>query len=343
VSDELRHLRPGRVLIVKPSALGDIVHTLPLLRLLRLRWPAAHISWLVAPGFASILDGHPLLDRVIHFDRKGLATLDGGARVVGDWLAFGQQLAEERFDLVIDVQGLFRSAMLTLATTAPVRVGFGYAREMAWLGYTHRIASRSAERHAVERYLDLAEAFGCPRDAVFEFHVTDQDRAAVDELLAGVGRFCVLLPGTNWDTKKWPIDSYAALSRRIEAEWGLRCVVAGAKDVIELAARIPSALNLATKTTLPQLVELLRRASLVVANDSGPMHIASALGVPLATIFGPTNAVRTGPFGRAGTVVGLDIVCRPCYSRTCSHHSCMKWLDVDAVFEHCRRQLGGAT
>jgi heptosyltransferase I len=337
MSADLRHLEPARVLIVKPSALGDVVHTMPVVRLLRRRWPRADLAWLIAPAFESLVGHHPDISRTIAFDRKGLSSPDAGPMIVRDWIAFGQRLADERFDLVLDFQGLIRSGLLSLATHAPVRVGFGYAREMAWVGYTHRVESRGAERHAVERYLDIAETFGCPREVVFDFATRAEDRDAVRSLLHGVGRYCVLAPGTNWLTKKWPIDNYARLAGRIEKELGLRCVVSGAADVVELARRLPTALNLVGRTSLPQLVELMRSASLVVANDSGPMHIASAVGAPLVTIFGPTNPVRTGPYSRTDTVVKLDIVCSPCYSRKCSHVSCMNWLDVDSVFAACKQ------
>jgi ADP-heptose:LPS heptosyltransferase len=116
-------------------------------------------------------------------------------------------------------------------------------------------------------------------------------------------------------------------------------VVAGGPDAVPLAAQIPGAANLTGQTTLRQLVALLRRAALVIANDSGPMHIAAALNRPLVTIFGPTNPLRTGPYGRDDSVVRLDIPCSPCYSRKCSHISCMKWLNIEPVLETAGKQM----
>ena len=326
---------------MKPSALGDVVHALPVVERLRVTVPTARISWLVAPAWAAIVDGHPCVDETIRFDRRRLARWSlGPAAALAEWVRLGTSLADRNFDLVIDLQGLARSALLTVATNAPARVGFAYARELAPLAYTHRVPWRgTSERHAVERYLDVAEALGCERGpARFRFAVADVDRVAA-RAIAGDGPYAVVLPGTNWATKRWPIAHYAALAGRIEAELGLRAVVAGGADVVELARRVPAAIDASNKTTLPQLVALLDGAALVVANDSGPMHIASALGRPLVTIFGPTNPVRTGPHGRLDAVIRSEIACSPCYSRRCAHTSCMVELTPARVLAQARVAL----
>lgn len=335
-----------RILIVKPSALGDIVHSLPVLRLLRRRFPSARIEWLVAPGFAGLLRGHPDLDDVVLFHRQRLNPINlASPQISLDALELARELSDRHYDLVIDLQGLARSAVLTFATQATVRIGFGYAREGAPLAYTHRVGHGpgGVERHAVERYLDLAEALGCPRGPVeFRFAPPSAaDLAHVDALLRPAdGRpFAVLLPGTNWATKRWPVDHYARLATLVQDRLGLTPCIAGGTDAVPLARSVPHALDLTGRTSLPQLVELLRRASLVIANDSGPMHIACALGRPLVTIFGPTNPTRTGPYARPDTVIRLNIACSPCYSRTCSHTSCMNWLTPDAVVKQAADAL----
>jgi lipopolysaccharide heptosyltransferase I len=329
---------PQRILIVKPSALGDIVHTLPVLKLLRNRWPAAHIEWLVMPAFASLLERHPLLNGIIRFDRKHFASSWRNPSRAKELKAFASDLMQRNFDLVIDFQGLFRSAWMTRQTGARTRVGFAYAREFAPLAYTHRVPQPTPERHATERYLDIAEALGCGRGPVeFEFGLTNADYAAAADLVGGTERYAVLIPGTNWPTKRWPAESYAALAPRIEDELGLTVFFAGSPAEAKLIP--PDARSLAGRTTLPQLVALLEKASLVIANDSGPMHIASALSCPLVTMFGPTNPVRTGPYSRPDTVLQLDLVCRPCYSRQCVHTSCMHWITVNDVMLKAREQL----
>jgi len=330
---------PHRILIIKPSSLGDVVHTLPVLHLLRKKYPDAKISWLVAPYCSGLLEHHPDLDEVILFDRRRYGTAWKNPAAGLDLIKFKHDLRRRQFDWVIDLQGLFRSGWLAWFTRAPVRIGFANAREWAWLFYTHRIPIATMEQHAVERYLRIAAAAGCDDNPIeFPFALTDSDRAAVREM-TGDEPYAVLLPGANWATKRWPIENFAALVEPIRERFGLRSIVAGGPDTIDLAKSIPSAVGLAGKTNLPQLVALLERSSLVIANDSGPMHIASALGKPLVTIFGPTNPIRTGPYDRPDSVVRVDIPCSPCYSRQCSHTSCLRWLTIEPVLATAAEQL----
>lgn len=334
------HSPPSRILIIKPSAIGDVVHALPVLNLLRRRWPGAKVSWLVTPACAGLLEGHPQIDEVIRFERREFGRGWRSPRVAADFVRFMGELRRRRFDLVIDLQGLFRSGWLAAATRAPVRVGMANAREGAWLFYTHRVPTGTREQHAIERYLTVAEAVGCERGPTeFVFAVDDADRAYVRKLTPA--RYAVLMPGANWVTKQWPVERFAGLVSPLRERFELECVVAGGPDVAELAEKVPAAANLAGRTNLRQLVALLEKAQLVVANDSGPMHIAAALGRPLVTPFGPTNPVRTGPYGRMDSVVRVDIPCSPCYSRKCSHVSCLRWVETGPVLELAEKQMNG--
>jgi lipopolysaccharide heptosyltransferase I len=330
---------PKRILIIKPSAIGDIVHALPVLNLLRRRWPAAHLSWLVTPACSGLLQGHPQLDEVILFERKFFATSWRSLSRARKLLAFSRLLNDRRFDLVIDLQGLFRSGLLTMLTGAPVRVGSTTAREFGWMFCTH-LAPGDWNTHAVQRYLDVAEFLGLGRSPVeFIFPTDEADRAAVSALLPDTDPFAVVLPATHWETKRWPIEHFASLVQPLRERFGLKTVLGGAPDAAALAPMMPDALNLAGKTSLRQMVALLERASLVIANDTGPMHIASALGRPLVTMYGPTSPVQTGPFGRMDSVVRLDIPCSPCFSRTCSHRSCLVKLGIEPVLRVAEAQL----
>jgi lipopolysaccharide heptosyltransferase II len=248
-------------------------------------------------------------------------------------------LRDRKFDLVIDLQGLFRSGWLAWQTRAPVRIGLANAREFAWIFYTHRVETGTPQQHAIERYLMMAKTLGCNTSPIeFQFHLTDDDRAHTANLLGDGEAFALLLPGTNWPTKRWPVENFAALVQPLRERFGLKTVVAGSADDRDLALRI-GGIDATGKTTLRQLVALLERAQIVIANDSGPMHIAAALGKPLVTMFGPTNPVRTGPYKREDSVVRIDIPCSPCYSRTCSHRSCLRWLGVEAVMGMVEREL----
>jgi lipopolysaccharide heptosyltransferase I len=333
---------PKRILLIKPSAIGDVVHTLPVWNLLRGHWPEAQISWLVTPACAGLIEGLPGLN-VIRFERGRLGRAWRSKTAATELLGLGRWLRELTFDLVIDLQGLFRSGWMAWQTRAPVRVGFASAREFAWTFYTHRVPIDTAEQHATDRYLKVLEALGAATSPiVYPFVVDDVDRAHVERLIPAGTKYAVLLPGTNWATKRWPVEKFARLVAPLREQFGLDVAVAGGRDVEELAVRMPEATNLVGRTNLRQLVALLDRAALVVANDSGPMHIAAALGRPLVTMYGPTNPVRTGPYGRPDTVLRLDIPCSPCYARRCSHQSCLQWLGIEPVLELAREQMGRA-
>ena len=186
--------------------------------------------------------------------------------------------------------------------------GFANARELAHLFYTHRVPIESDEQHAVERYLAVTDALGCGRGPIeFNFVTSEEDRNHVETLVKNIGKFAVLLPGTNWVTKRWPAEKFSELVKPLRERFGFSCVIAGGNDVAEIAAKITADVNAVGKTNLGELVALMERAELVIANDSGPMHIAAALNRPLVTVFGPTNPIRTGPFGRLDSVVRSSI------------------------------------
>jgi heptosyltransferase-1 len=331
---------PRRILIIKPSAVGDVVHALPILNLLRLRFPDAKIDWLVTPACAGILDGHPQLNDVLLFDRKRFGGAWKNRDIRRELVAFGKRLRDAEYDVVLDLQGLFRSGWMAWKTRAPVRIGFRKAREFAPLFYTHRVDVGSPEQHAIERYLSIAEQLGCPRGPVkYVFPHDNADKVHVHSLIPPGVKFAVLLPGTNWVTKRWPVEHFAALVKPLEDRFGLKTVVAGGPYEASIAGKIGATYDVTMKTTLRQLVALLERADLVIANDSGPMHIAAALGRPLVTMFGPTNPVRTGPYGRMDSVVRVGVPCSPCYSTHCSHVSCLHWLYPEMVLARAEKEL----
>ncbi|MEM6312779.1 MAG: glycosyltransferase family 9 protein, partial [Planctomycetota bacterium] len=219
--------------------------------------------------------------------------------------------------------GLIRTGLLTLGSGASRRIGFGYARELAALAYSQRVGGRQDGRHAVERYLDVAEQLDCGRGPV-EFVLPD---APLD---LPPTPYAVLIPGTNWATKRWPVEQFADLGKRLRCQ-GLTVVASGSPDERPLADAVGADVNLAGQTSIKQLVTLLRNAAVAVTNDSGPMHIAAAVGTPLLAAFGPTDPRRTGPFARNDDVVRLPLPCAPCLSRTCVHQTCLQTLRADRV------------
>ncbi len=344
-----------RILIIKPSSFGDVIHALPVLNGLRQRYPQAGISWLVADSCAGLLEGHAALDEVIRFDRRRYGQIGRSFRVTVEFMEFVHTLRAQNFDLVLDLQGLFRSGFLAMASGAPVRLGFSPGREFSWLFYTHRVAAPDREMHAVDRNYLFARALGFDDVPIrFDLPVQPAARASAERMLAGngmrAGRSYVLMgPGTRWGTKMWPAKYFAELARRFEAETGLAVVLIGMENEVQIAAEVEklaagAVVNLAGRTTLPELIALVDGASLVVMHDSGPMHLATALGKPMVALYGPTSHVRTGPYRRPEAVTRLDLECAPCYLKRLSEcpydHRCMRELLPDAVMQKVCQVLG---
>jgi heptosyltransferase-1 len=301
------------VLLIKPSALGDIVLALPALSALRRSFPQARISWLIRPAFAPLIAGHPHLDEIILFDRKFLARAWHSPTAFGTLVSLVSQLRRRRFDAVLDLQGLFRTASLSWLSGCPRRFGPVWGREPARCFYTTTVPPRLEWVHVVDYYLKLVEAMGAS-DLGIEFALPEKPApaAAARDLLLRHGadpqRYAVIIPGS---AQVRPAERFAALADRIAAQHGLAVAATGGKaesamiEQIRGLAKHPTA-NLAGRTSLPELVEVLRRAKLVVSNDTGPGHIAAALGRPLVMMFSWSNPLRVGPYGRPECIVARD-------------------------------------
>jgi heptosyltransferase-1 len=332
--------QPRRILLIKPSSLGDIVHALPVLAGLRAAYPQAHIAWLVGNAFAPLLAGHPLLDEVIRFDRRRYGRMLQSRAVGAEFLRFVGDLRRRGFDLVVDLQGLLRSGFLSWASGARRRVGFAGARELAAAFYTQRVRCPTRDMHAVDKNLHLARTLGLPVDPpTFPLGLRDDEVAAFRRRLGPP--FVALLPGARWETKRWRPDRWAELVDRLPGGGFPPVVLLGAPEdraytEAILAACTTPVINLVGQTSLRELSAGLALADLVICHDSGPMHIAAALDKPIVAIFGPTNPARTGPYCRWARVVALPLPCAPCYQRQCplGHHNCMQQLDVDAVYRN---------
>lgn len=328
---------PERIAIIKPSALGDIAHSLPVLTALRQRFPASHISWIVNSGYAPILQGHPDLNEIIAFDRGALrkSWLRGGLL----FARFLNALRRQRFDLAIDLQGLFRTGLMTLATRAPVRVGLASAREGATLGYTHRIDDRNDVRHAVDRYWRIIEALGnAPAAKTFHVPVAEGARATVRSLLQSLPRPWIAVGvGSRWLTKRWPPEHFARLVYRAQAQFGGTAIFVGAPEEAELAeqaARLVSGpvCQVTGKTTLPELVALLSEADVMIANDTGPLHLAVALGRPVVAPYTCTLIEKTGPYAQDGRAVATSVACAGSYLKVCPRMVCMDDLAPERLW-----------
>jgi lipopolysaccharide heptosyltransferase I len=322
------HDYPARcIALIKPSALGDIVHSLPVLAALRRRYPEAHLAWVVNRAYEPLLAGHPDLDATVAFDRNALRR--GLVDSVLSGLRFLSRLRRERFDLVIDLQGLLRTAVMALASGAARRVGLASAREGAVWAYTD-VVSDAGAAHAVDRYWAVAEALGVTAKDI-RFHLAVRPEATQWALaqLAGAPRpWLTVGVGARWATKRWPTEHFAALVQLAQWHYGGTAVFVGGPDEAALAHDTARQLrdpvrNLVGRTSLPQLAAVLQLADLMIANDTGPLHLAVALGRPVVAPFTCTQARLTGPYGQLGNAVETAVECAGSLRKTCGHMRCM--------------------
>jgi heptosyltransferase-1 len=327
-----------RILLVKLSSLGDVIHALPTLEALRAAFPQAHITWLVEAPYAPLLAGHPALNEVWPAPK---------VRPANHWaLARLARLVRSRsFDLVLDIQGLAKSALWVWLARSPRKVGYDATREWSYKVLTERVPPYNPNEHAVLRYLNLARHLGAtPTLPFFRFGFGTEEENPWPELAEETRPLAVLHPGTRWPTKMWPPARFAQLADWLTRHQGCRVVLTGGAadrgllDEIEKTAT-ETVLNLGGRTTLAQLARLFRQATLAVTTDTGPMHLAAALGTPVAALFGPTAPWRTGPFGEGHQVVRLGLECSPCFKRRCPEPRCLTDLPLEAAQAACEKIL----
>ena len=334
------------ILIVKLSAIGDVVHTLPSLAALRKGYPRAHITWIIEEDSADILAGHPALDRVVVSRRKGwvqnLRELRHVRETIGDIRACIATLRDRQYDLVIDFHGLLKSAAVVLLSGGKRKIGYDSMQELSGLFLNEKVPE-NMDKHAVDRYLDLVRHLGVnPSEPEFYIHRDDGNRTKIDALLAEQGisphdPFVSINPVALWDTKMWDDGKCARLCDRIVEEVKLPVVFTGGRDRkpierIRSRMRLPS-VDLSGKTTLRDLAYLYALSALVVTTDSGPMHVAAAVGTPTVALFGPTDPARTGPYGPGHTVIRAGLSCSPCFLKRCETMRCMEEISVEEVFQ----------
>ena len=346
---------PGRIAIIKPSALGDIVHALPVLSALRQRFPQSQITWVVNKSYEALLTGHPDLTDTLAFDR--------GAFKKGVWIAtryaatFAAELRRRRFDLVIDLQGLLRTGLMCLATGAKRIVGFANAREGSRFAYTRKVRVPDADRiHAVERYWRVAQALGAG-DGPIRFRVPIQPAAldwAKAELASLPRPWIAFAVGARWLTKRWPTAHFAELARRAQSHFGGSCLFVGVTEDTAPSLEVTKSLQGPTKdftgkTSLPQLAALLSLCDAMVANDTGPLHLAAALGRPCVAPYTCTKVALHGPFGSMNGGVETSVHCRGSYLKTCDNMICMPdltpdrlWGRLAEVLDSCQRNRRSA-
>ena len=340
----LARLEPARVCIIKPSSLGDVVHALPILAALRTRWPRAHLAWVVNRPFREVLEGHPALDELIVHDRSGRG---GDPLGITGTAGLFRKLARGRFDLTIDLQGLLRSALMTAATRAAVRVGMADAREGARWFYTDSVDAPRLGVHAVDRVRRVAAAFGAqmtqPR---FDLPIGEESIRWARQTLAAVATPRIVLNlGARWPTKRWPPAHFAEIGRRAALEYHAGLIAVGSSSDRPLVRALlncagpVSILDLSGRTNLHQLAALSLESDLMISNDTGPLHLAAAAGARVVGIYTCTDPALTGPFGPRAATVQTAIWCKCSLKKACNRMECMSELTPDRIWPVIQKQL----
>ena len=312
-----------KILILKPSSLGDVVQGLPVLRALKRHWPRSQVYWWIESDLAPLLDGDPDLAGVIPFERRRWAT-------PSNWLALWNTtlwMRRQRFDLVIDLQCLLRSGIFAWLANGKLTVGLDEPREGA-RGFYDLIAPRpSFHTHAVDWYLSVLPLAGVPVIRDFEWLPRRPAVAAGLRRKWPVepGPWLILQPGARWPNKRWPVEYFAEFVRRaaaLRADWRFAILGSAQERALgeTIAGVLPSrSLDLTGRLSLPEMVEWIRLGTAMVTNDTGPMHVAAALGKPVVGLFGPTEPHRTGPSGQIDHVLQARLPCVPCLKPRCTY------------------------
>lgn len=337
-----------RFLIVRLGAMGDVVHAIPVAAALSRAYPDARIDWLVSAKHREILDLVPVIDRRLVINDRNDAS--GGTPL----LAAIRELRAGQYDVALDLQGLIKSAVLARASGAPRVVGFSsrYARErLARLFYTDAydpgrggLYDARETRHVVEINLGLLSVLGITAARV-EFPIAHVDSEAARQASRQTGgRYALLNPGAAWPNKRWPPSRLAAVAADLRAKHGMMSVVLWGPGEEALAAEVVSgaggAAVLSAKTSLADLVALARGASLMVSGDTGPTHVAAALGTPIVGLYGPTRPARNGPMAPQDVTVSRDAICQCHHLRRCRlDRMCLLDIDVPEVLDAVERRL----
>jgi heptosyltransferase I len=342
-----------KILILKPSSLGDVVQALPVLRLLKSHFRGAEIFWWIDSALAPLLEGDPDLAGIVRFERKRWAS----PLHWPEMFRSVQWLRAQNFDLVIDLQCLLRSGIFAWLANGKFLAGLDEVREGARGFYDLAVPRKSFHTHAVDWYLAVLPQLGVPVHNKFNW-LSERPQIAAEVKRKWLGensqfairdsRLIALQPGARWENKRWPVNYFTELVHLAAKKFPTtRFAILGSGEDKPLGEIISRAapercLNLCGATSLPEMVEWIRLCDLMVSNDTGPMHVAAALGKPVVALFGPTEPRRTGPYGQLENVLRIELPCSPCLKSYCVYekpNECLNAISPAMVFERMRQQL----
>jgi heptosyltransferase-1 len=337
---EVFYMTYKNILIVKLSAIGDVIHALPVANALKKCYPEARITWVVEKAAYDLLTNNPDIDEIIVFDKPKFKSFSG---FISHAPSFISRLREAKFDLALDLQGLFKSGMINFLSGAETRLVYENTREGSHL-LSKRIVGDNSKGHVVERCLDVARFLGCKVDTpVFTIVVPPEQQILTKRIAAQAGLdiempYVVLALGANWSNKIWPFEHFATLSDQLYSDNIIPVMIGGpgeqiVAEQILARTRIPP-IDLTGKTTLKQLAFVVQQASAFVGGDTGPMHLSAALGTPTVALMGPTDIIRNGPYGQGHIPVVVPHDCAGCWQRTCPKKwDCLKAIAVEQIYE----------
>ena len=334
-------------LIIKLSAIGDVIHALPVSYAIKETFPDSKITWIVEPPAYDILKMNPCVDKIILFEKKKFKTFDGFMK---KFFPFKKEIQSENYDAVLDLQGLFKSAALAFFAKSDIKLGICDMREMSDK-ISKPVIGENFQGHIVERYLDTARAIGCKVEKIiFPLEVPAAEMKKADAILKHAGvhlenPFAVLAIGANWPNKRWSEENFAKLSDWIY-EKNIVPVMIGAGDVdeqraaeIEKLMEIPP-INLVGRTNLMQLTHIVKNSKFVVGGDTGTVHLAAGLKIPTVMLMGPTDANRNGAFGQKENSIEVERDCKGCWKRFCpKNEDCLEKISVEVVEEKISKFL----
>ena len=336
MSEELKN-----ILIVKLSAIGDVIHALPVSYAIKETFPDSKITWVVEPPAYDLLKMNPCVDKIILFEKKKFKTFGG---FFEKFFPFRKELQAENYDAVLDLQGLFKSAAIAFFANANIKLGICNMREMSDK-ISKPVIGEHATGHIVERYLDTARAIGCRvNNVTFPIEIPREEIYNAREIMKESGLdenkpYVVFAIGANWTNKRWRTEFFAELGDWLYKLKVTPVIIGGGQTDFKRAADIyalmeKSPVNLVNKTNLPQLAYVLENARLVIGGDTGPVHLAAGLKIRTLMLMGPTDANRNGPYGQTQNAIEVNRECKGCWKRSCpKNEDCLANISVKQVQE----------